>query len=120
MGDSMNEQNDRRRIGMETWTSVKMTRVAPPSTPLLEAGLDFVAAEVWTRPGLSRKERRWITLSCLGMAGLEQPLQGHVRSALASGDITKDELMEFALHIAVYGGFPRAAVVQSVIDESAQ
>ena len=33
----------------------------------------------------------------------------HIRSALSTGDITREEMSEFCAHFAHYGGFPLAA-----------
>ena len=73
-----------------------------------ETSLDHIFGEVWTRPGLTRKERRWITLTAIAMSGAQPAMDVHIRSALASGDITHDEMSEFAAHFAHYAGFPIA------------
>ncbi|CAN0453641.1 unnamed protein product [Discosporangium mesarthrocarpum] len=73
-----------------------------------ETSLDHVFGEVWTRPGLTRKERRWITLTTIAMTGAETAMEVHVRSALSSGDISREEMGEFAAHFAHYAGFPIA------------
>jgi 4-carboxymuconolactone decarboxylase len=96
-----------------------MAPVGEPNTPYHEAVLDFVAAEVWARPVLSRRERRWITLTCAAMAGQITAVQAHVRSAVDTGDISLEELAEFALHFAVYAGWPLGSLVQNVINEMA-
>ncbi len=86
--------------------------------PLSEATIDHVFAEVWTRPGLSRKERRWIALSCAGASGSSIAMQAHVTGALQSGDITIEELREFVLHFAVYQGFPKATTLWAAVEEA--
>ena len=47
------------------------------------------------------------------------PIRAHVRAAIASGDITVDEMREFALHLAGYAGWPIASIVDSTITEFA-
>lgn len=74
-----------------------------------ETTLDHIFGEVWTRPGLTRKERRWITLTTIAMTGAETAMGVHIRSALSTGDITREEMSEFCAHFAHYGGFPLAA-----------
>ena len=73
-----------------------------------ETSLDHIFGDVWTRPGLTRKERRWITLTTIAMTGAATAMEVHVRSALKSGDITREEMGEFAAHFAHYAGFPIA------------
>jgi 4-carboxymuconolactone decarboxylase len=113
----MVEDTQRRQRGKDIWTQVTMSPVGDPVGPFAEAALDFVAAEVWSRPGLTRKERRWISLCCAAIGGQSVPIQAHVRAALESGDITAEELREFCLHLAVYAGFPSASYVHSTIDK---
>ncbi|MFI7671736.1 carboxymuconolactone decarboxylase family protein [Nocardia sp. NPDC049526] len=96
-----------------------MTFPAPDdSSPTIANGLvDFVFAEIWTRPGLTRRERRFITLSCVADADAEQPIVDHVYAALNSGDITITEIREAVLHFAVYAGWPKASRFNMIVDQ---
>jgi 4-carboxymuconolactone decarboxylase len=93
--------------------------VAPPGDPSpTTAGLlDFVFAEIWSRPALSRRDRRFITLACVAAADAEAPLTDHVYAALNSGDVTITEMREAVLHFAVYAGWPKASRFNMVVDE---
>lgn len=93
-----------------------MTREAPaPATPLEAAARDFVFGEVWPRPGLSRRDRRWVTLTCVGAADAPEPIDEHVYAALNSGDIELEAMLEFVLQFAVYCGWPKASHIEGVI-----
>jgi 4-carboxymuconolactone decarboxylase len=113
---------DRRRRGEETWREVMVKDPPTPTTPYRTDGiLDVVFSEVWSRPGLSRKERRWVTLACVSAVAQPGPITSHVRAALDSGDVTVAELREFVLHFAVYCGWPLASFVdQAVTDIAAE
>ena len=91
--------------------------VDPPAamTPFEQATRDFVFGQVWSRPGLSRRDRRWITLACVAAADAPQPIDDHVYGALNSGDLTLAEMLEFILQFAVYCGWPKASHVEGVI-----
>jgi len=102
-------ETDPRARARETFEAVNGFPAPEPTDFYQEASLDHVFGEVWTRPGLTRKERRWITLSTIGMTGADLAMDVHIRSALASGDITRDEMAEFVAHFAHYAGFPIAA-----------
>jgi DNA-binding CsgD family transcriptional regulator/alkylhydroperoxidase/carboxymuconolactone decarboxylase family protein YurZ len=94
--------------------------VAPPddSSPATETGLiDFVFGEVWSRPGLSRRDRRFVTLPCVAAADAEGPLRDHVYAALNSGDLSIVEMRETVLHFAVYSGWPKASRFNMIVDE---
>jgi 4-carboxymuconolactone decarboxylase len=86
-----------------------------PATPFDEATLEFVFGQVWTRPGLSRRDRRWVTLACVAAADSPQPIEDHVYAALNSGDVDVAEILEFVLQFAVYCGWPKASHVEGVI-----
>ena len=44
-----------------------------PASPLEQATVDFVFGQVWPRSGLSRKDRRWVTLTCVAAADSPGP-----------------------------------------------
>jgi 4-carboxymuconolactone decarboxylase len=81
--------------------------------------LDQGFADVWSREGLPRKDRRWVTLTCLAARMAADPLRRHLRAALASADITLDELLEGVLHFAAYGGMARAEMYDNTVCEVA-
>lgn len=87
------------------------------ASPAEVAMVDFVFAEVWPRPGLSRRDRRFVTLPCVAAADAEGPLRDHVYAALNSGDLTIVEMRETVLHFAVYAGWPKASRFNIVVDE---
>jgi 4-carboxymuconolactone decarboxylase len=104
-------------MGLEKYAEV-MTFDAPDHhSPTVDAGLiDFVFAEVWSRPGLSRRDRRFITLACVAAADAVEPLEQHVYAALNSGDISITEMREAVLHFAVYAGWPKASRFNIAVD----
>ncbi|MEH0580577.1 carboxymuconolactone decarboxylase family protein [Streptomyces sp. B21-108] len=89
----------------------------PPvaTTPFGRASRDFLYGEVWSRPGLSRRDRRWTTLTCVAAADAPGPIEDHVHAALASGDIELAAMLEFVLHFAVYCGWPKASHLEGAI-----
>lgn len=108
----------RRERGIQQFTEV-MT-VAPPddTSPMTANGLlDFVFAEIWSRPTLSRRDRRFVTLACVAAADATNPLEQHVYAALNSGDVSIIEMREAVLHFAVYAGWPKASVFNIVVDQ---
>jgi 4-carboxymuconolactone decarboxylase len=108
----------------ERWARGSAEFTAVTGFPAMQRGDDYVAdvvidqvfAEIWTRPGLTRKERRWIAITCASMAGAPFAMQTHIGAALRTGEITADEMREFVIHFAVYAGHPKATTVRSVLD----
>lgn len=62
--------------------------------------------DVWSREGLSVRDRRLITLTVLVLLGKEGSIELHLRQALARGELTKKEVEELMIHLAHYAGWP--------------
>ena len=62
---------------------------------------------VWTRDGLTRRERSMLTVVMLIALNRPHELTLHLRGALTNG-LTKIEIREMFLHAAVYSGMPAA------------
>jgi 4-carboxymuconolactone decarboxylase len=60
---------------------------------------------LWTRPGLDRRTRSIVNLAMLGALNRPHELKLHVKGALKNG-LTKDEIKEILLQVAVYCGIP--------------
>ena len=65
--------------------------------------------DIWNRPGLPRKSRSILNLGMLCALGKEHELKLHIRGALNNG-LTKDEIKEVFLQVAIYCGVPAAVV----------
>ena len=92
----------------------------PPTTAYFAGGiLGFVFGEMWNRPGLDQRSRRWLTLVGVGFSGTSTPIRSHVWSALASGNATRAEMNEFVLQYAIHAGWPRGSVMQAAVLEQA-
>jgi 3-oxoadipate enol-lactonase/4-carboxymuconolactone decarboxylase len=85
-------------------TIVNTTELTAPFQDFLTR---YAWGEVWSRPGLSRRDRSIITLSALVTLGAEHEIAMHVRGAIANG-LTPAEITEVLLHTAIYSGLPRA------------
>jgi 4-carboxymuconolactone decarboxylase len=109
----------RTETGRRRYREVMVSDAPPPITPYLDKGVvDSVFGELWDRPGLARRDRRWITLACVAAAAVDEPIKQHVYAALASGDITREEFQEFVLHFAYYAGWPRASALEMAYYEA--
>jgi 4-carboxymuconolactone decarboxylase len=72
---------------------------------MAEWSTEFCWGALWTRPGLDRRTRSIINLAMLGALGRPHELKLHVKGALKNG-VTKDEIKEILLQVAVYCGVP--------------
>ena len=62
---------------------------------------------VWTRPGLEKRTRSMLTIAMLASMGKLEELGAHIRATRNTG-VTKDEVKEVLLQVAVYAGAPAA------------
>jgi 4-carboxymuconolactone decarboxylase len=88
--------------------------------PLIEYLTKYAWGDVWARPGLDRRSRSILNLGMLSALGRSEELRLHVRGAIRNG-LTKDEMQEIFLQVAVYCGAPAALeafkVAKEVLEE---
>ncbi|MGE4337968.1 MAG: carboxymuconolactone decarboxylase family protein [Pigmentiphaga sp.] len=102
--------------GIDEFDAVMGFPGPPPVTPYFEAGIDnFVFGEMWKRPALDQRARRWITLVGVSESCASTPIKTHFYAAMASGNCKPEELQEFVLQYAVHGGWPKASVIQGAV-----
>jgi 4-carboxymuconolactone decarboxylase len=75
--------------------------------PLQELVTEYCWGEIWGRPGLDRKTRSMLNLAMLSALNRPHEIKAHVRGALANG-LTKDDIKEVFLQVAIYCGVPAA------------
>ncbi|MDH3678630.1 MAG: carboxymuconolactone decarboxylase family protein [Acidimicrobiia bacterium] len=75
--------------------------------PLGSFVVDFALGDVWTRPGLSRRDRSLIVVSILSTINQLNQLRAHVQGAINHG-LTPTEVEEVMVQLGGYAGFPRA------------
>jgi 4-carboxymuconolactone decarboxylase len=61
--------------------------------------------DVWNRPGLDRRTRSLLNLAMISALNRPHELKLHVRGAIRNG-VTRDEIKEVLLQVAVYCGMP--------------
>ena len=75
--------------------------------PMQELVTEYCWGSVWGRPGLPRKTRSLLNLAMLSALNRSPELKLHVRGALTNG-VTKNEIAEVFLQVAIYCGVPSA------------
>jgi 4-carboxymuconolactone decarboxylase len=75
--------------------------------PMQELVTQYCWGDVWNRPGLDRKTRSMLNLAMLSTLNRPHELKLHVRGALTNG-VTKEEITEVFLQVAIYCGVPAA------------
>lgn len=101
--------------GVESFRDVNLIDPPQQDSPYFHAGIiNYVFGHLWLRPGLTRRERRLITIPCVGVSDAIGPIWSHVTSALGSGDVSYEEMQEIIVQFRAYAGDSRADVLDSV------
>ena len=77
------------------------------AAPFQEFLTEYCWGAVWGRDGLPHKTRSMLNLAMLSALGREHELRLHLRGALRNG-VTKEEIREVLIQVAVYAGVPTA------------
>ena len=75
--------------------------------PLQELVTEYCWGAVWGREGLSKKTRSLLNIAMLSCLNRPNELKTHVKGAIRNG-VTKDEIRETLLQVAIYAGVPTA------------
>jgi 4-carboxymuconolactone decarboxylase len=75
--------------------------------PLQDLVTEYCWGAVWGRDGLSRKTRSMLNLAMTSVLNRPHELRTHIKAALTNG-VTRDEIREVFLQVAIYAGVPAA------------
>lgn len=73
--------------------------------PLQELTTEYCWGWCWGREGLDKKTRSIINLAMISALNRPHELKMHVKGAIANG-LTKEEIREVLLQVAIYCGIP--------------
>jgi 3-hydroxyisobutyrate dehydrogenase-like beta-hydroxyacid dehydrogenase/alkylhydroperoxidase/carboxymuconolactone decarboxylase family protein YurZ len=83
--------------------------------PYLQATIETVFGKIWTRGGLSMRDRRMLVIGANSQLMRPDLIEIVVLGALINHELTPQQLQEAVLHLAYYIGWPRAnALFQGV------
>jgi 4-carboxymuconolactone decarboxylase len=105
----MMDAKDRRARGLAVYQAMgwgENAAVKELDEDLWQLTTDVLFGEIWSRPGLSLRERELVTLAAL-MAAKADGMALHMRNAHNLG-ISFDEMKEVILQATIYLGMPKA------------
>jgi 4-carboxymuconolactone decarboxylase len=83
---------------------------------LYPAAIRYGYGELWSRPGLDRRQRMLCAVAAFTAMGLDSQLRKFSKSALNVG-LKREEIIEAVIQTAPYGGFPRALNGLAILSE---
>ena len=95
----------RREVSGASRVDAVMENLDEFTRPIHTLVTEYCWGEVWSRPGLTRKERSLITLGILAANNRPNELKIHINAALNNG-MTQDEIVECFLQVMIYCGVP--------------
>ena len=108
--------DERRKKGLEKMNEVygwEMPNIE--GDPYFDLTVDHLFGDIWSRPGLSMRDKRIMTLSIVTALGEQDLAEIQVKAALQNGELSADELKEMALFLTQYVGFPRGSGLNGVV-----
>lgn len=75
--------------------------------PFQDLVTEYCWGAVWGRDELPLKTRSMLTLAMISVLNRPHELRTHVRAALTNG-VTRDEIREIFIQVAIYAGVPAA------------
>ena len=103
----------RRAVLGDKHVNAANAAITPETADFQDFITRYAWGEIWTRPGLDRRTRSFLTIAALVTGGHEKELAMHVRAALTNG-LTRAEISEAILHTAIYAGVPAANAASAI------
>ena len=95
----------RKEVLGEAYVNAALGNATAYNFPMQELVTEYCWDQIWNRPGLGRRERSILNLGMLSALNRRHELKAHVRGAINNG-LSKEEIREIFLQIAVYCGVP--------------
>ena len=110
----------RKEVLGESYVENSLSKANDFTMDIQKLATEYCWDEIWNRPGLDRKSRSLLNLGMLASMNKTQELKAHIKGDLNNG-LTKDELKEVFLQVAIYCGLPVALenfrLAQEVLNE---
>ncbi len=109
--------DDRRQRGLAKMSEVYGWEVQDGPGDFFGLTVDHLFADIWTRPGLTLRDRRLLLLGLLVGQGLQDVADIQIDAALRRGELTPEQLREIAIFLTHYAGWPKGARLSMQTDK---
>ena len=97
----------RKAVLGEAYVNNALKNVDDFNRPFQEMLNEYCWGTVWGREELPRKTRSMLNIAMISILNRPHELRLHLRGALRNG-VSKDEIREILMQVAIYGGMPAA------------
>ncbi|GAA4701778.1 carboxymuconolactone decarboxylase family protein [Nocardioides conyzicola] len=107
-----------RRTGLEKMEQVYGFDMTDGAGDFFAITADHLFAEIWTRPGLSDRDRRLLLIGLLAGSGGHDVLTIQIPAAYAAGELDDEQLREIVIFLCHYAGWPNGARINSIVEDT--
>jgi 4-carboxymuconolactone decarboxylase len=97
----------RKAVLGEDYVAKQLDNADDFNRPMQELVTEYCWGAVWGRDGLPLKQRSMLNLAMISILNRPHELRAHIKGALTNG-VTKKEITEVFLQVAIYAGVPCA------------
>ena len=98
----------RRKVLGDEWVDRAERNKTPFNAEFQDLITRYAWDEIWNRKAVPHATRRMLVLATMVALGRWEEFRLHVGAALASGDLSEDDIKEVLLQSAIYCGIPAA------------
>lgn len=110
--------DDRRKQGLQKMNEVygwEMPDVQ--GDPYFDLTVEHLFGTIWTRPGLSMRDKRLLTLAAVTAVGNSDLAEIQINAALHNGELSPEELKEVSVFLTHYLGFPLGSKLDGAVSK---
>ena len=109
---------DRRKQGLQKMNEVYGWEMPDiQGDPYFDLTVEHLFGDIWTRPGLSMRDKRLLTLAAVTAVGNSDLAEIQINAALHNEELTAEELKEVAVFITHYLGFPLGSKLDGAVSK---
>ncbi|MCK1385554.1 carboxymuconolactone decarboxylase family protein [Bradyrhizobium sp. 21] len=97
----------RKAVLGEAYVNNALKSVDDFNRPFQEMLNEYCWGTVWGRDELPRKTRSMLNIAMIAILNRQHEFRAHLKGALTNG-VTRDEIREILMQVAIYGGMPAA------------
>jgi 4-carboxymuconolactone decarboxylase len=109
--------NELHRVGLAKMNEVYGWDMPDMPGDFFALTVEHLFGTIWTRPELSMRERRLMTLTVAAAQGLDDLLEIQFTAALQNGELSEAEAREIAVFVTHYIGWPRGQKINAAIEK---
>jgi 4-carboxymuconolactone decarboxylase len=97
----------RKAVLGEAYVNNALKSIDDFNRPFQEMLNEYCWGTVWGREELPRKTRSMLNIAMIAILNRQHEFRAHLKGALTNG-VSRDEIREILMQVAIYGGMPAA------------